>query len=480
MQTLHVSSSAVALSVFLLGFGIAPRESGAQGPPHEQNFHLGGFPDFGYMVTPTEYKDTYSKTEPIFRLKTDFPDGVAPQELPRFMTEIDFRKEPEKYLMAAQRYSFEGNLPAFGGGEVAWDPFANKVRPWYHIPWLHPTTAYPPNGGTEGFRGLIKEAEVNPYQLAGTQSGSYQVYAITLVNEYAGYTLARMWKDPNNPDPRATDRRYDGGFPPGTVFAKLLFTDAPAQAGKDQSNPFDVVPYLNNGVDWNVYITADWDAPNREVKTVHLLQMDLMMRDPRSEEFMGWVFGTFVYNGAVKNPKSNFLNLVPLGLMWGNDPTNTRNNVNPYPPKPIGDIINENLKQQKVFVLQHTPPQHLGWNSRLNGPADLNTSSCMSCHISAEYPPLSSLVAPSMVPPGGPLPPAEGGTRQWMEWFQNIEWATPRDPEAFSTDMSWQISIAFQNFYTNKSKLAEGQWVSEFLHHRRVIGRDGGTTRQRE
>ncbi len=474
MHPRHLISIAVLPTLFLFG---TTRNLGAQ-QPHEHKPNGMGFPDFGHMVTANEYEASYSD-QPIFRLKTDFPEGKPPSTLPDFMKKIDFKEGPREYLLAARQYSLEGNLPAFGGGKVAWDPFANPVRPWYHIPWLHPSQGYPPNGGTEGFRGLIKEAEVNPYQLAATQSGSYQVYAITLVNEYAGYTLARMWKDPANPDPRATDARYDGGFPHGTVFAKLLFTDAPANAGDDTSNPYDYVPYLRNGVDWQVYITSNWNSTDFEVKTVHLLQMDLMMRDPRADrsprnpEGIGWVFGTFVYNGAVRNRTSKFLNLVPLGVMWGNDPENTENNVTPYPPRPIDEIINEELEQQEVFVLDDTPPQHLGWNSRLNGPADLNTSSCLSCHISAQYPPLTSLVAPSMVPPGGPLPPALGGTPQWMEWFQNINCATPFDQRAFSTDMSWQISISLQNFYDQKSKLAEGEWASEFGLRAQPVGRGG-------
>lgn len=460
-----------------------PHQLSAQTSPH-QNKHAGmGFPDFSHMVSQTDYDATYSDLS-VFRLKTDFPTEV-PKKLPKFMQEIDFRKDAQGYLLAAQSYSFEGNLPAFGGGKVAWDPFANNIRPWYHIPWLHgvPPT-YPPNGGTEGFRGMIKEAEVNPYQLAGSQSGNYQVYAITLVNGFAGYTMSQMWKDPNNPDPGATDRRYGGGFPHGTVFAKLLFTDAPAKAGDDKANPYDHVDYLQNGVDWQVYITKNWNAPDFEVKTVHLLQMDMMMRDPRADrsaenpEGTGWVFGTFVYNGAVNNKTSNFLNLVPLGVMWGNSPSRTENKVNPYPPKAIADIVNNDLPEQEVFVREDTPPQHLGWNSRLNGPADLNTSSCMSCHTVAQYPPVTSLVAPSMVPPGGPLPPAlpntAAGLKLWMEWFQNLESGTPFDSQAYSTDMSWQVSISLQNFYANKQKQLGGQWASEFKLPPQPVGRGGG------
>ncbi|MBI3716860.1 MAG: hypothetical protein HY255_12780 [Betaproteobacteria bacterium] len=470
-----IAVSAVA-AFQIAGMTLAAGEDAKQPIRHAKPKGL-GFPDFGHMVTPTAYQTSYNE-QPIFRLKTDFPTGEAPKTLPAFMVDTDFKKDPLTYLKAAQMYSFEGNLLDFGGGgKFDWDPFQNKIRQWYHIPWLHSTQAYPPNGGTEGFRGLIKEASVSPNQLSATQAGMYQVYAVTLVNEYAGYTLGRMWKDPDNPDPRATDRRYNGGFPPGTVFAKFLFTDAPASNGDDPTNPADHVDYLQNGVEWSVYITSNWNSPMFTVKKVRLLQMDLMMRDPRADrsktnpQGTGWVFGTFAYNGAVANPKSKFLNLQPLGLMWGNDPSNKDNKVTPYPPQPISGIINTKLKEQKIFDLKTLPPQHLGWNSRLNGPADLNTSSCMSCHNVAEYPPMTPLVAPGMVPPGGPLPPLQGGSAQWMEWFKNIECATSFDPTAYSTDMSWQISISLQNFYSVKSQAMQGQWTSEYLGNKVPIGR---------
>ena len=43
------------------------------------------------------------------------------------------------------------------------------------------------------------------------------------------------------------------------------------------------------------------------------------------------MFGTFAYNGQVNNA-NKFLNLVPVGVMWGNDPDDTTNTTNPFPP----------------------------------------------------------------------------------------------------------------------------------------------------
>lgn len=422
-----------------------------------------GFPDFGFMVSPAEYAAKYSD-QPVFKLKTDFP-AVQPSRLPEFMERIDFRTQPLEYLEAVRDYAFEGNLPD-------WDPFKNHIRNWYHIPWLHPTTtgpnAYPPNGGTEGFHGLIKEAPLSSLQLGPGQKGAdYSVYAITLINEFAGYTMGRMWRDPENPDPRATDARYGGGFPIGTVFAKLLFTDAPRGT--------DHLPFLENPLAWTAYITPTFfpsgSGPvTRVVRKVNLLQMDIAVRDARADGpgLTGWVFGTFVYNGQLNN-SNKFMNLVPAGLTWGNDPENRINKTNPFPP--VKTEVNPDLKQTVVFNTPQLPPQHLGWNGRLNGPADLNTTSCMSCHITAQYPAVTSLVPDGAVPDGGPKPPAQGGSDEWMKWFANIRCATSMDPRTYSTDFSFQVAIALQNFFNVKSGLEQGAWASDYGLQTKPIAR---------
>ena len=422
-----------------------------------------GFPDFGFMVSPAEYAAKYSD-QPVFKLKTDFPTAL-PSHLPEFIERIDFRTQPLEYLEAVRDYAFEGNLPD-------WDPFKNHVRNWYHIPWLHPTTtgpnAYPPNGGTEGFHGLIKEAPLSALQLGPGQKGAdYSVYAITLVNDFAGYTMGRMWRDPENPDPRATDARYGGGFPVGTVFAKLLFTDAPMGA--------DHLSFLENPLAWTAYITptffpAGSGPVTRVVRKVNLLQMDIAVRDAHADGpgLTGWVFGTFVYNGQLNNP-NKFMNLVPAGLIWGNDPENRINKTNPFPP--VKTEVNPDLKQTVIFNTPQLPPQHLGWNGRLNGPADLNTTSCMSCHITAQYPAVTSLVPDGAVPDGGPTPPAQGGSDEWMKWFANIRCATSMDPRTYSTDFSFQVAIALQNFFNVKSGLEQGAWASDYGLQTKPIAR---------
>ena len=121
------------------------------------------------------------------------------------------------------------------------------------------------------------------------------------------------------------------------------------------------------------------------VKTVRLLQMDVMARDPRADADVGWVLGTFAYNGMANN-ENRFMNLIPVGMMWGNDPEDNQTNI--VTSFPYTETKTNPDLEQTIITLANNPElpaQHLGWNGRLNGPADLTTSSCMSCHMAAQY-----------------------------------------------------------------------------------------------
>ena len=49
-----------------------------------------------------------------------------------------------------------------------------------------------------------------------------------------------------------------------------------------------------------------------------------------------------------------------------------------------------------------------------------------------------------------------------MKWFQNLRCATSMDERTYSTDFSFQIAIALQNFADNRSVQEQGRWASEF------------------
>ncbi|SIN74669.1 hypothetical protein [Algoriphagus halophilus] len=420
------------------------------------------FPDFGKMLSPEEFLTQYPG-EKVFELSQDYPLTMPDEsQLPEFLN-IPFDEDEHwmEYINAVRDYSFEGMI------EVDFVAQKSKVRNWYHMPWMH----WGPQG-SEGFHGLAKEAEVGPYQLGPNQTESHQTYALGFYNEFAGYTLAQMWKDGDNPNAYAT--QAPNGFPVGTVIFKLLFTDA------DETD----ADYLVNPMTWNAYITPTWNNgldTGRIVKPMHLIQMDVMVRDPRADQYgTGWVFGTFCYNGKLNNGKEGSMraeNLVPVGIQFGNDPQDTTNFINPYPVKRT--IINPNLKQTKINPdSTQLPPQHLGWGGRLDGPVDLNTSSCMSCHATAEFPQVAPLVPKEAFigdtnAMGQLTKLTETQAEAFRKYFQNLRCATPYTDNATSCDFSLQVSLALGYFTEWKDEDVAGYWTSEYERLPVMMNRDG-------
>ena len=97
--------------------------------------------------------------------------------------------------------------------------------------------------------------------------------AVGFYNEFGGYTIGQVWKDPDqpNPKPAATD-----GFPNGTVVCKTLFVKAPQSVIDEQ------VPYLVNPIQWTTYSTTSFNSAEHDVGPVTLIQMDIMIRDTRA------------------------------------------------------------------------------------------------------------------------------------------------------------------------------------------------------
>jgi len=383
------------------------------------------FPDFGYMVDTSLYQG------PVFHLSQDYPDTL-PGDLPSFLS-IDFKKDWRTYLEKVQDYCFEGNT------EIDFRVEHNSARKWYHMPWQHWGSS-----GREGFHGLTQEAPVKKFQLAATQTDSTTgAVAIGFYNDIAGYTIGQMWKDHYRPV-----HDTDISFRHGAVLFKLLFVTF-----SDSVKATQQVPSLTNGIWWDGFVVSDFtkmSQPNpaiyRHTSKVVLIQMDIMVRDTTAPH--GWVFGNFQYNGNMNRP-DKWKNLVPVGVMWDEDPQDSTNRSNAAPKRTIintalkGTIINPDSTE--------LPPTHLGWNGRLNGPVDNPMSSCYSCHATAEYPQLA-IMTPLFNKDTLRNNPV--GSPGWMRWFQNLACGKPFDKDARSMDFSYQLALSIQNF--DQWKLVQG------------------------
>jgi len=196
----------------------------------------------------------------------------------------------------------------------------------------------------------------------------FETWSVGMYNPCGAATVGQGWPASGEP---ATYKDENGRllargmpFPEGTVVVKLLNTTA------DEA----VVPYLKGSTSWQAnghkqtgpttYSTCD-----REVRRVHLVQIDLAVVDTRSPT--RWVYSTLAYDGTLPG-KTVWDRMKPLGVQWGNDHESL-----PAVPQAKSKPLRETLLSPMHI------PEHYGCNRRLAGIVDQPNSSCVSCHMGA-------------------------------------------------------------------------------------------------
>ncbi len=317
------------------------------------------FPNFcPYFLPPANVTDT-------FMLSQDYPLTYDDKEQFPWLA-FDFKKDYKAYMHSVLMYCMEGNK------EVDFKVQDNKVRKWYSTPWMHndgnsPTATTPKqNSGREYLHGLTREITIKKWTLGVKQITNYQTYATAFYNAPGGYTIGKVWNNPYKPDVMQST------FPEGTVTFKLLFTEADTLQ----------VPYITNSLKWKANIYTPYNEVKKRTDTdVRLLQLDIAIKDKRAADGSGWVYGTFVYDAA--NAGKDWVErMAPVGLMWGDDPTDTTmlNITNTINPSLKQSIINAELLGEKGKKANQAYVTHLGMGGRMNGPVENPISSCISCH----------------------------------------------------------------------------------------------------
>jgi len=65
-----------------------------------------------------------------------------------------------------------------------------------------------------------------------------------------------------------------------------------------------------------------------------------------------------------------------------------------------------------------------------------------------------------------------------MKWFQNLDYGTSMDEQVYSTDFSFQVAIALQNFFDVTNANQQGSWAMQYQAPRVPIRR-GDSTRSK-
>ena len=365
----------------------------------------------------------------VFELSQDYPvQQPESEELP--WDDISFVDNPWDYLRAVLDYGVEGN----DAPGVDWDVAKNQIRTWYHAPWLHTGCA-----GREFIRGLTRERTSRPDELYPGVEDYFDNWAVGIYSAPGGYVLGRVWNTASGePDPALSV------FPVGTVALKLLFTTA---------TPSDV-PFLEGSLEWEANIYPNIGAnpcgvperPARVNRKVYLLQIDVAIRDRRKNRSTGWVFGTFIYDGASTGTRV-WDRMAPVGLMWTNDPDESSEILREgaFNNDDLKDtILNQDLIAGPDHPANAARMTHFGLGGRLNGPVDNPISSCMSCHGRGSWP------TQSMAPPGVRRA-RDYPTDEFEEYFKTI----PHGAQQFvedgvtrtRTDYSLQVMVGIRNYH---------------------------------
>jgi len=340
-------------------------------------------------------------TGPVFKLRQDYPSSLpAAGSLP--WKQHDFETQPVAYLQSVLAYALEGNV------EVDFQVEKNRVRDWYHAPWMHAG-----ENGREFVHGLTRERTSRARVLHPRQTSEFANFAVSIYNARGGFVIGTVWRDAEDPDPSAAR------FPEGAVAVKLLFTTATVAQ----------VPYLRNAFRWRAHVNRE-NGATRPIQTVRLLQVDVAVRDARADATTGWVFGTFVYDGNAPGA-SSWDRMVPVGLMWGNDPSLTP------------DRFDDGERPRQSVVVNPTvgTALRLGWLGRLNGPVDNPRSSCLSCHATAQLEARSPMV-----------PPTSLSNDAKMRWFRNVRAGRPFDSVEQSLDYSLQLQTGILRFRESRGR----------------------------
>lgn len=391
-------------------------------------------------------------TGDVFKANYAFPSTTEDMSSQPWMI-LDPRKprERDQYYAAVLSYG----LTAFSGD--IFDGCTASGAGWYHAPWMTLSFGNSPSevaigkigSGREPICGLTQERPAPQGYLHTKQTrDKVQSWAVGVFNRPGGYVLGQIWRDQWTAD--MSDLKY----PDGTFIVKFLFTEATELE----------VPYLKGSPTWKANIYKQEGSIIRETKPMRLIQVDFAIRDKRMDFQTGWVFGTFMYaNPDGSTPAHWSKNLVPVGVMWGNDPGKT--NSLSFTEQALNPLILKMRDDKLLFDL--TKRHDFGWKDRVNGPVDNPDSSCLSCHGSAQVhrrDNIKQFITPV-------LKPGAASDANKMLWFRNIkagetfvftkeelglidqrtpskvraDWTLSNMSEFISTDYSLQVRMGIEN-----------------------------------
>ena len=411
-------------------------------------------------------------TGPKFQLSHNYPKTKPQCQAPWLKRQVDFTNKNSQwsdwqgYVQDIINYVKEGQDPNMPDN-LGWRSDVGGQTRWYHIPWM----AYDTHGGREFVHGLTNELStaLNTFldESSGTRASGktvlagaskvnganplFETWSVGMYNPCGAWSVGQAFPASGAPATFTQNSRLRARglpFAEGTVVMKLLNTTADAT----------FVKYLQGSTSWQANghqklvpvptKDTDYTKYDRAITTVHLIQVDLAVIDPRSPT--RWVYSTLAYDGT-STGATVWDRLVPLGIEWGSDPGT-------FPAVPQ----NQSSPPWQSIIAPTNLPEHYGCMKRLAGVVDNAASSCVSCHMGAYAAPpgvlsIQGKTIPSIFVPMSTCTTYSSTTS--AAYFSNYKFPMPYPgstspiKDAIPLDSSLQLQVAFAQY----AKFMHGQ-----------------------
>jgi hypothetical protein len=390
-------------------------------------------------------------TGPTFVLNHDYPKTLPPPPAHPPWSKVSGDKELTAdnalaYVEAIKDY-IAPSMRKMILDYPKWDP---AKEGWYSMPWL--------SDAQEPIHGAMTGSTFPPsmFPLSNLKK-EMTTQVVTLYDPMGAYMLGQIWgEDAKKPDLSGTRAQY----PEGAITIKAAFTTAL----KDDWSPMEgATTWTLTARPPDVNPLKDKEKKPGKNFDVAFFQFDIIIKDSKAAPDSQWVFSTLVYDKRVKGDAWD--RMIPLGAMWGNDPT-----IN------SADDPNAILKQSVTNPMAPVYAiETLGYGGRLSGPNDgavaqdvlvdgksaprVAASSCMSCHSVAEWPmksflmPMASTegtadpylgralpISMDLVNGGGPPYLYKPGSMTFNSWFQSRPGSAPKDAGRTSLDYHMNLT----------------------------------------
>src|SRR3989344_748629 len=305
-------------------------------------------------------------------------------------------KDSDIVAKILQRYVYEGWFNQDqSAGKLNYDAHfrKNSVRHWCQTPWLNITEK-----GREAIHGLTKEFPIRSTHVytvpADVEKNEDAVtWGLAFFNKGICQQYEQFFKQNGSMIPQLKNQSPQFVSPDGSVSFKLLFNTMPDWKNK-MKGQWSSVDGKVEAYNWWAHVSharqddgkTEKDESLRQMMNVAHVQMDIALKDSRLQgtksDVKHWVMTSYYFDLNYKNEFLDDLDISevlkhmrPIGLQYGLDAGESHI---------FKDAKNNHFPSSKKIPLgEPLPPELDRLQTRLNGPVDNISGSCLGCHATS-------------------------------------------------------------------------------------------------